>query len=128
MNFIYITNFITIERPLRRRCTRCECIAMVVGSIPTRGNELFILLVNIFISALWHQGKSLPLSSATQPAMPRKTSAASGERNVLNTRFLLSTICIYSVKLILFSCYLEISFIIKINITKSASRCICILF
>ena len=36
-----------------------------------RGNEL--LFLNILISSLWHQGKSLALSSATQQAIPRKT-------------------------------------------------------
>ena len=32
-----------------------KCYALVVGSIHTRGSEL--LLTNIFISSLWHQGK-----------------------------------------------------------------------
>ena len=44
------------------------CNAAVVDSIPIRGNEI----LNIFISSLWHQGKSPALSSATQYAMPRK--------------------------------------------------------
>ena len=48
----------------------CVWNAMVVGSIPTRGNEL--LFINILISSLWQQGYSPVLSSATQQAIPRK--------------------------------------------------------
>ena len=47
-----------------------DCNAMVMGSILTWGNRL--LFTNIFISSLWHQGKSPALSSTTQHAMPLK--------------------------------------------------------
>ena len=34
----------------------CNCNATIMGSIPTWGNKL--LFINIFISFLWHQGKT----------------------------------------------------------------------
>ena len=42
---------------------------LVLGSIPTRGDEIFIYIY-IFISSLWSRGESAALSSATQHAMP----------------------------------------------------------
>ena len=41
------------------------------GSIPTRGDEIFIYIY-IFISSLWSRGESAALSSATQDAMPQE--------------------------------------------------------
>ena len=49
---------------------RCDCNATVVGLIATRRNKL--LLINIFFSSLWHQGKSIALSSDTQHAIAQK--------------------------------------------------------
>ena len=43
---------------------RCDCNATVVGLIATRRNKL--LLINIFFSSLWHQGKSIVLTLNTQ--------------------------------------------------------------
>ena len=48
----------------------CEYKATVVSLIPPKGNKL--LFNNNFFTSLWHQGKSLVLSSATQRAMPQK--------------------------------------------------------
>ena len=42
---------------------------LFVGSIPTRGDEIFIYIY-IFISSLWCRRESAALSSATQYAMP----------------------------------------------------------
>ena len=53
--------------------------ATVVGSIPTRGNEIF----NIFISSLWQRSK-VALNSATQYAMTSKDSAESEEGKCVN--------------------------------------------
>ena len=56
-----------------------------MGSIPTRGNEIF-LNIYIFISSLWLQGKNPALSSATQHAMPSEF-GGKWRRECLNTRF-----------------------------------------
>ena len=69
---------------------------LVVGSIPTRGDEIFIYFY-IFISSLWCRGESAALSSATQHAMPPEIGGGWGTE-CLNTRFTL--LCAgYSVKL-----------------------------
>ena len=61
---------------------------LVVGSIPTRGDEIFIY-INIFISSVWCRGESAALSSATQHAMPPEIDGKWGTE-YLNTRFPLS--------------------------------------
>ena len=56
---------------------------LVVGSIPTRGDEIFIYIY-IFISLLWCREENAALSSATQHVMPpefgRKCGTYGGER------------------------------------------------
>ena len=57
----------------------CHCNATVVGSIPTRKNEL--LFINIFVSPLWHlalEFESLGLSSAIQHEIPQKKNIGGG--------------------------------------------------
>ena len=56
----------------------CDLNATVIGSMPTRGNEL--LFLNIFISSLWYQDKS-----------PEKI-GGKWETECLNTRFPLPTL------------------------------------
>ena len=77
-------------------------IRLVVGSIPTRGNETFFYIY-IFISSLWLQAKNAALSSATHHAMPSEFGEKLGTE-CLNIKFPLSTTqCAgYSVKLIRF--------------------------
>ena len=72
---------------------------LVVGSIPTRGDEIFIYIY-IFISSLWCRGESAALSSATQHAMPPEI-GGKWRTECLNTRFpLLTLLCAgYSVNL-----------------------------
>ena len=69
-----------------------------MGSIPTRGNEIFIYIY-IFVSSLWCRDKGA-LSSATKHAMPAELSGKWGTE-CLNTRFPLPTLlcAAYSVKL-----------------------------
>ena len=71
---------------------------LVVGSIPTRGDEIFIYIY-IFISPLWCQ-ESAALTSANQNAMPPQIGGKWGTE-CLNTRFPLPTLLFagYSVKL-----------------------------
>ena len=64
---------------------------LVVGSIPTRGEEIFIY-VYIFISSLWCRGGSAALSSATQHAMPPEIGRKWGTE-CLNTRFPYPAVC-----------------------------------
>ena len=67
---------------------------LVVGSIPTRGDEIFIYIY-IFISSLWCRGESAELSSATQQAMPPEIGVKWGtEGESLNTGFPLLTLCV----------------------------------
>ena len=61
-----------------------------VGSIPTRGDEIFIYIY-IFISSLWCREESAALSSATQHAMPPEIDGKWGTE-YHNTRFLLPTL------------------------------------
>ena len=70
---------------------------LVVGSIPTRRDEIFNY---IFISSLWCRGESAALSSATQHAMPPEI-GEKWETEYLNTRLPLPTLLCagYSVKL-----------------------------
>ena len=71
---------------------------LVVGSIPTRGDEIFIYIY-IFISSLWCRGESAALSSATQHAMPPEIGRKWGTE-CLNTRFpgsLYLPCCVYKV-------------------------------
>ena len=72
---------------------------LVVGSIPTQGDEIFIYIY-VFISSLWCRGESEQLSSATQHSMPPEIGGNWGTE-CLNTRFPLSTLvgAGYSVKL-----------------------------
>ena len=72
---------------------------LVVGSILTRGDEIFIYIY-IFISSLWCRGESAALSSATQHAMPPEIGGKWGTE-CLNTKFPLPTLLCagYSVKL-----------------------------
>ena len=62
---------------------------LVVGSIPTRGREIFIYIY-IFISSLRCRDKSAALSSATHHAMPPELGGKWGTE-YLNTRFPLPT-------------------------------------
>ena len=80
---------------------------LVVGSIPTRGNEIFIYIY-VFISSHWCRGESAALSSATQHAMPPEIGKKWGTE-CLNTRFPLPTLLRagYSVKLIIKYTYLR---------------------
>ena len=57
----------------------------IVGSIPTRGDEIFIYIY-IFISSLWCRGESASLSFATHHAMPPEIGGKWGTE-CLNTRF-----------------------------------------
>ena len=72
---------------------------LVVGSIPTRGNEMFIYIY-IFITSLWCRGESVALSSAIHHAMPPKIGGKWGTE-CLDTRSSLPTLlCMgYNVKL-----------------------------
>ena len=72
---------------------------LVVGSIPTRGDEIFIYIY-IFISSLWCRGESAALSSATQHAIPPEINGKWG-MECLNIRFPMPTLLCarYSVKL-----------------------------
>ena len=72
---------------------------LVVGSIPTRGDEIFIYIY-IFISSPWYRGETAALNSATQHAMPPEIGGKWGTEG-LNTRFPLPTLLCagYSVKL-----------------------------
>ena len=49
----------------------CECNVMVVGSIPTQGNELLFIIIIFFALPPWQTVVEL-LSSATQCAISRK--------------------------------------------------------
>ena len=60
---------------------RCDCYATVVSSIPIWGSEL--LCINIFISSLWHQGKSPGVEFHHSTRNVSENSAESGERGVL---------------------------------------------
>ena len=72
---------------------------LVVGSIPTWGDEIFIYIY-IIISSTWCRGKSAALSSATQHAMPPEF-GGKWETECLNTRFPRPTLLCagYSVKM-----------------------------
>ena len=69
---IFLTNICKRFKLLRcgqswRRATKCANI-LVVGSIPTRGDEMFIYIY-IFISSLWCRGETAALNYATPHAM-----------------------------------------------------------
>ena len=72
---------------------------LVVGSIPTRDDEIFIYIY-IFTSSFWCRGENAALSYATQHAMPSEIGGKWGTE-CLNTRFPLPTLLCeeYSVKL-----------------------------
>ena len=71
---------------------------LVVGAIPTLGNEIFIKIY-IFISSLWCRVKNVALTSATQHKMPPDFGGKWG-MECFNSRFSLSTLLCagYSVK------------------------------
>ena len=62
---------------------------LVVGSIPTRGDEIFIYIY-ILIFTLWYRGEGAAMSSATQYAIPPEIGGKWG-MECLNTGFPLPT-------------------------------------
>ena len=67
---------------------------LVVGSIPTRGNEIFTLSLNLHFFALVSR-QSAALSSATQYPMTLKFGGGKWGTECLNTRFPLPTDLIF---------------------------------
>ena len=63
---------------------------LVVGVIPTRGDDIYIYIY-IFIFSLWCRGESAALSSATQHTMPPEIGGKWGTE-CLNTKFPLPTL------------------------------------
>ena len=66
---IYFVSSIDVEASRGAGAQRVPVNRLFLGSIPTRGNEIFISIY-IFIFSLWCRGESAALNSATRHAMP----------------------------------------------------------